>query len=312
MSTTACAHPNIALIKYWGKAATEGNRPATPSLSITLDTLTSTTTVDTSDRDEIELNGEITDDAKIAACLANLRRHFDIPALRIVSENNFPTAAGLASSASGFAALVTAIDAHCAIGLSAARRSDFARQASGSAARSIFGGFVGLDGPSWIAEPLLEPADWPLRVVIAVTDVGSKSVSSSVGMTRSAATSAFYSGWVASTGDDYANARRAVDSRDFAALAELAENSCLKMHGLMMSSKPAMLYWRPATLACIEAVRGLQEAGTPVFFTIDAGPQVKAVCLPEAADSVAEAIGRVPGVLSTSTVGLGAGARLLA
>jgi len=311
MSTTASAHPNIALVKYWGKAAVAGNVPATPSLSITLDTLCSTTTVETCERDEIELNGTRTSDPKIAACLANLRSRFEVPPLRVVSQNNFPTAAGLASSASGFAALVTAIDAHCELGLTPGQRSDFARQASGSAARSIFGGFVGLEGPDWMARPLLAAEDWPLRVVIAVTDTASKSVSSSVGMTRSAETSAYYPAWVSSTAEDYAAGRELVATRDFAGLAALAENSCLKMHALMMSSRPAMLYWRPATLACIEALRELQGAGTPVFFTIDAGPQLKAVCLPEAEAAVAQALSNVPGVVSITSVGLGSGARLV-
>jgi diphosphomevalonate decarboxylase len=102
-----------------------------------------------------------------------------------------------------------------------------------------------------------------------------------------------------------------VAARDFSGLAALAESSCLKMHALMMSSRPAMLYWRPATLAGIEALRELQGSGVPVFFTIDAGPQLKAVCLPEAEGAVAQALSDVPGVVSITSVGLGSGARLV-
>ncbi len=308
MSTTARAHPNIALIKYWGKAAGPGNVPASPSLSITLDTLTSTTTVATAATDSVILNGEPANDRKILGCLENLRARFDVPPLQIDTHNNFPTAAGLASSASGFAALVTAIDAHCGLGLTPAARSDYARQASGSAARSVFGGIVGLNAPDWTAEPLLGPADWPLNVVIAITDDAAKSVSSSVGMTRSAQTSPFFPAWVSSTRDDYGEACAAVAGRDFSRLAELAEHSCLKMHAVMLSSMPGMVYWRPATVAAIEAVRALQKEDVPVFFTIDAGPQVKAVCLPDAAEAVEAALASVPGVLSTTRVALGAGA----
>ena len=134
VSATAHAHPNIALVKYWGKAPRPGNVPASPSLSITLDGLTTTTTVTLTGReDTVYLDDRPVADAKIAACLDNLRRRFDIPPVEVRTRNDFPTAAGLASSASGFAALVTAVDAACALGLSAAVRSDLARQASASA-----------------------------------------------------------------------------------------------------------------------------------------------------------------------------------
>lgn len=311
MSVTAVAHPNIALIKYWGKQALPGNVPATPSVSITLDALTSTTTVRASDTDQIVLNGEIAEDAKISACLKMLRADFSIPPVAIESENNFPTAAGLASSASGFAALITALDAFSNLHLSIEQRTVYARKASGSAARSIFGGFASLGGPDWVGRPVLAREEWPLKVVIAITDENRKSVSSSVGMKTSEETSPYYDAWVRSTAEDYDAALTAIAGRDFEHLALLSESSCLKMHGVMQSSLPAMIYWRPATLSCIHAVRELRAGGTPVFFTIDAGPQVKAVCLPEAVDGVAEALATIPGVLATHTVGLGEGARLV-
>lgn len=308
MSTVARAHPNIALIKYWGKQSSPNNIPATPSLSITLDTLCSTTEVDDADTDSVILDGKSTSNPKISACLEILRRDFEVPPLAISSENNFPTAAGLASSASGFAALITAIDDHCGLGMSASQRAEYARRASGSAARSIYGGFVGLSGPTWEAEPLLAPLEWPLKVVIAITDESPKSVSSSVGMQRSADTSPFYGPWVSSSQADYDACMVAVKNRDFAALIDLSESSCLKMHGVMQSSRPWMIYWQPATLQCVHTVRELRDGGLDVFFTIDAGPQVKAVCTQEAAPAVAERLDALPGVLRTHTVGLGPGA----
>ncbi len=310
-ATTAEAHPNIALIKYWGKQAGPGNRPATPSLSITLDTLCSTTTVADGDRDRIVLDGEETDDPKIAACLAMLRENFELGPLEITSANNFPTAAGLASSASGFAALITAINAHAGLGMSDDARSEYARKASGSAARSIYGGFVGLKAPEWIAEPLLDAGDWPLNVVIAITDENRKKVSSSAGMGVSEATSPYYEAWVRTTAEDYDSAYAALTGRDFERLAVLSESSCLKMHGVMQSSLPPMIYWRPASVACMHEVQALRAEGVPVFFTMDAGPQVKAVCLPEATDQVAERLGALSGVLATHRVGLGGGARVV-
>ncbi|MEM6707768.1 MAG: diphosphomevalonate decarboxylase, partial [Pseudomonadota bacterium] len=169
----AIAHPNIALVKYWGKADVENNIPATPSLSITLDGFTSRTRISRSElphggsTDSVYLNGEATNDPKIGAFLRSFRRKHDVPPLLIDSRNNFPTASGLASSASGFAALVSAIDSCCELNLGAEQRSVWARRASASAARSVFGGFVTLNGPHWAAEPLLACDAWPLNVIVA-------------------------------------------------------------------------------------------------------------------------------------------------
>ncbi|MFV2089719.1 MAG: diphosphomevalonate decarboxylase, partial [Pseudomonadales bacterium] len=124
-------------------------------------------------------------------------------------------------------------------------------------------------------------------------------------------TSPFYQPWVTSTASDYPNPLEALAEKDFARLTDLAESSCLKMHGVMQSSDPAMIYWRPATLACIHTVRALRETGTQVFFTIDAGPQVKAVCTADALETVATALNKLPGVLSTHIAGLGDGAKLI-
>ncbi|MCZ6620163.1 MAG: diphosphomevalonate decarboxylase [Gammaproteobacteria bacterium] len=313
MATLAQAHPNIALVKYWGKQDRPGNYPATPSLSITLNTLTTHTEVsDAPGSDEFFLDDEPRDDAKVTACLRALRTRYDIPPLCIRSTNNFPTAAGLASSASGFAALVCAIDAHCELKLDKAELSAQARLASGSAARSVFGGFVSLNGPDWTATELLGPDVWPLAIVIAITATKAKATSSSAGMRISAATSPFFDAWITSSEVDFRQGVEHVKKQDFASLAELAEHNCLKMHGLMMSSRPGLVYWNAATLSCIHVIRTLRADGLPVFFTIDAGPQVKAVCQPEVAATVAKALAETPGVLKTMTARLGGGARVLA
>ena len=158
MGTTACAHPNIALIKYWGKSDRPGNYPATPSLSITLEALATTTEVHAcDDGDRIFFDDTQVQDAKVSGCLAELRAVYGIPYLEVHTSNNFPTAAGLASSASGFAALIAAVNAQCGLGLDANTQSDHARRASGSAARSVLGGFVALQGPEWTAQQILEP-----------------------------------------------------------------------------------------------------------------------------------------------------------
>ncbi len=310
MSATAHAHPNIALVKYWGKHDGTDNVPATPSLSITLDTLLTRTRVAAAgSRDRIYFDDQLVADAKVLGFLAALRACFDIPHLEVRTYNNFPTAAGLASSASGFAALITAVNVECELKLNPEELSDWARRASASAARSVFGGFVALRGPDWRAQPLLAPDRWPLRVVVAVTTGEPKQTPSSQGMALSKATSPYFSAWVSSTQADFERGLDIVDTRDFSALAELAELSCLKMHALMLSTNPGLIYWNAATVAAIHAVRALRESGIPVFFTVDAGPQLKAVCLPEAEDAVRQALQSVPGVQRIMSAGLGPGAR---
>lgn len=320
MHAIAEAHPNIALIKYWGKAALPGNVPAVPSLSVTLGGLATRTEVTPSatDADEIVLNGERRDDPRIAACLDRFRRRAgSSQRLRVATTNSFPTAAGLASSASGFAALVGALDGLFGLNLDAAELSREARCASASAARSIHGGIVSLTGDpgrpeSWYGRVLAEPTDWPLEVVVAICSSTPKSIASREGMQASAATSPYYDAWVAGAAADYDAGVQAVAARDFDALARVGESSCLKMHAVMLSTVPALLYWNGATLACVDAVRALRAEGVPVFFTIDAGPQVKAVCLPAAAPAVAAALGAIDTVLETLRCPVGGPMRILA
>jgi diphosphomevalonate decarboxylase len=140
-----------------------------------------------------------------------------------------------------------------------------------------------------------------------VTAKGEKEVGSRSGMTRSATTSPYYSAWVAGQAADLATARAAIAARDFGALAEVAEHNCLKMHAAAMATQPPLVYWNGATVECLHAVRRLRAEGVPVFFTIDAGPQVKAVCLPEAAEAVEAALRTLPGVIQVIRTRLGPG-----
>ena len=309
---TAVAHPNIALVKYWGKADTTRNIPATPSISITLGGLSTQTQVTVGDEDRFVLDGAPREDTKVRTLLTALRERYEIPPLHIKSTNSFPTAAGIASSASGFAALVTAVDSLCSLKLNVAERSQWARRGSASAARSIEAGFVALSGPDWAAKRLASPADWPLDVVVAVTDTSRKRISSTRGMTLSRETSPYFDAWQHATRSANDQAAEAIEQRDFAQLADVAETSCLQMHALMLATRPPLIYWNAATVACIEAIRKLQADGVEVFFTIDAGPQVKAVCDPGVTNRVATVLGSVPGVLSMYRSALGEGARVIA
>tara|TARA_B100000029_G_scaffold353913_1_gene346608 strand:+ start:7634 stop:8605 length:972 start_codon:yes stop_codon:yes gene_type:complete len=318
---SAKARANIALAKYWGKLDSALNIPVVGSISITLDALWTETEVEFNnsyDADTLVLNGEVRKDLiEHATKFLDLLRIYAGVKTRahIVSKNNFPTGAGLASSASGFAALAIASANALKLDLSQKNLSIIARQGSGSAARSIFGGFVEMhagqnpDGSDSFAEPIIPSESWPLEVVIAITEKREKVISSRVGMTQSSLTSPYYLGWVKTSTKDLSAIREAIYARDFERLAEVSEHNCLKMHAVTMTSQPALIYWKPATVACIHAVKELRTSGVPVFFTIDAGPQLKAICAPDNSKKVQEVLQSIPGVLDTLVTGLGADAQ---
>ena len=310
-STTALAHPNIALIKYWGKSNSDLNLPSTPSLSITLSKLTTRTTISTSEIDVLYINGKSVQDEKISQFLNSLRQTHSVKNIRIETENNFPTSAGLASSAAGFAALTMALNTHFSLGFSKRKISSIARTGSASAARSIHGGFVGLQGPDWEAEPIVKRDYWPLRIVIATINIEKKKTGSSKGMEITRFTSPFYQSWVNEAQKDFDEALTAIKNRDFDKLADLSEKNCLKMIATMISSNPPLIYWAPATLACIQLIRELRTSGQAVFFTTDAGPQVKAICLPESEAKVIEALASVVGSKNITSCEIGDEAEII-
>lgn len=317
MRADAQAQPNIALIKYWGKRDIEQNLPAVGSLSVTLDSLWTKMSVEFSDAmagDELVVNGAASEELlpRVSACLDRVAGA-DRPRASVSSESNFPIAAGLASSAAAFAALVVAASRAAGKTSDTLSLARIAGAASGSAARSLFGGIVELQaGDTAIdVETIAEAGAWPLTVVVAITEAGAKPVSSGEAMNRSAASSPFYASWLDQQAADLATARDAVLNRDFAKLSTVSEHNCLKMHSVMWASKPPIVYWNSATLSCMEAIRRLQSEGHAVFFTIDAGPQLKAICLPDEAELVRSTLDACNGVVRTMVSGLGAGARLL-
>jgi diphosphomevalonate decarboxylase len=316
MQGTAIAQPNIALIKYWGKRDIERNLPAVGSISITLRDLHTRMRVefdDTLAADTLTVNDvpDVRMLPRLSACLDRVAGK-NRPRAHILSTCNFPIAAGLASSASSFAALTVAAAAATGRSMSTPQLASLAGQASGSAARSLLGGFVELrntDDDIDVSE-LCAAEEWPLTVVVAITATGPKPVGSTEAMEISRKTSPFYSNWVEQQEHDLDTARSAIAGRNFQALAEIAEHNCLKMHSIMWASRPPMVYWNAATMRCLQAVRKLQGRGAGVFFTIDAGPQVKAVCLPEFVAEVEAELRATPGVIDIMTTGLGQGARV--
>ncbi len=316
MRAIARAHPNIAVIKYWGKRDLERNLPAVGSISVTLSDLYSDMAVEidpTLRQDVLLVNGDESRSmlARVSSCVDNVvsaKR----PCVKISSDGNFPIAAGLASSASAFAALVVASAA--AFGLNKTHRDlvNLAGRASGSAARSLLGGYVELknNDDEVVVGNLLTADEWPLRIVVAITAPGPKPVSSGDAMEISRKTSPFYDRWVEQQAEDLAEARAAIRDRDLNRLGAIAEHNCLKMHSVMWGSRPPMIYWNGATIACMQTVRDLRSQGIAVFFTIDAGPQLKAFCAPQDEAAVHAALAATPGVVDMMTSGVGSGARL--
>jgi diphosphomevalonate decarboxylase len=317
----AFAHTNIALVKYWGKrddAPAALNLPATGSLSLTLDRFGTETAVELHDAaaDALVLDGAVADAAKVSRFLDVVRaRAGRTERARVTSTNHVPTAAGLASSASAFAALAKAATAAYGLVVDDRALSQLARMGSGSAARSVFGGFVVLhrgardDGADCFAEPLASPID--ARLVVVRCGAGAKSVSSTDGMGRTQRTSPYYAAWLATHAQDLDDARAALARGDLDALGEAMEHSTLKMHATTFAARPGFWYAAPTTFAVLDEVRRLRAAGTRAYFTMDAGPHVKVLCAPGDADAIARALGAVPGTHGVDVAGPGGPARLV-
>jgi diphosphomevalonate decarboxylase len=292
---TAIAHPNIALVKYWGKRDAALNLPAVPSLSLTLGGYRTRTTVTWgSARDEVVLDGEVRDDPKVARVLDLLAP--GRPACRVVSDNDFPTGAGLASSASGFAALVVAAAAAAGLDPGVDALTALARRGSGSACRSLHGGFVEwplgerADGADSVGRPVAPTDHWDVRLVVAVVSDARKAVGSTEGMVRSQQTSPYWSTWTAIGPGLVEVARAAVLARDLVGLGEAMETSTFAMHATMHTARPPLLYWQPATVGALHAVQALRRDGVAAYATMDAGPQVKVLCEPASVEAVREAL----------------------
>ena len=286
-SCTAIAHPNIALCKYWGKRDRALNLPATPSLSLTVAPFHTKTTVRCGVAEaeaEVLLNGQPADAGTRRKVLETLERVRPGERWRVESHNSFPTAAGLASSSSGFAALVLAGAGAAGAELTTAQLAALARQGSGSATRSLFGGWVewpmgsAADGSDSHGVPVAPPEHWDLRMLVAIVASGPKEVPSTDGMGHSARTSPYHDAWVASAPADVEAARLAVMRRDLFALGAIMERSTMRMHACMMAADPPLRYWQAGTLAAMAKVEELRRQGCTCFYTMDAGPNVKVLC----------------------------------
>lgn len=318
---TAWAHTNIALVKYWGKRPSSAglNLPATGSLSMALDGFGTQTTVELSDKeqDTFTLDDEtITNDVRVSAFLDLVRALAKrSERARVTSRNQVPTAAGLASSASAFAALALAATEAFGVALCERDLSMLARQGSGSAARSVFGGFVLMhkgcrdDGTDCYAEPLATTLQARLVVVRCAT--GKKATASRAGMEHARATSPMFAPWVDSHQQDLDDAIAALTVADLEKLGDVMEFSTHKMHATTFTARPAFWYWNPVTLAILGEVKALRARGTGAWATMDAGPHVKVLCAPADAADIASHLAQLSGVVGVDVAGPGGPAHLL-
>ncbi len=325
-TATARACANIALVKYWGKRDPARNLPAAGSLSLTLGALVTETTVSFESalaNDELILDGAIArpkDLQRTSTFLDLIRTQAQIATrARVTSKNEFPTASGLASSASGFAALALAATTAAGLASSPRELSILARRGSGSAARSIYGGFVRMhagleaDGSDAFAEPIASRLADRVRMVIAVVGGGApKTHGSRDAMDHTAATSPFYRAWIDLVPGDLVAAEGALAAGDLAQLGTIAEANALAMHASALAARPAIVYWQPATLALLAEVRALRERGHAAWATMDAGPHVKVLTSIDEADTIAAALRAVPGASEVTISGPGGPATVTA
>ncbi len=298
----AWASANIALVKYWGKRDEALHLPVTGSLSVSMGTLGTRTSVKAAPRDSLIFNGETLPldhpRAVRAVRYLDLFRSSDAPAFEVNTTNTLPTAAGLASSASGFAALARAMDQLMGWNLPAAELSSLARLGSGSACRSVFDGFVEWargardDGSDSFASPIA--ATWPgLCIGVRMVESGPKAIGSGEAMRHTVATSPLYAAWPGLVERDLAEARAAIGARDLERLGRTAEGNALAMHATMAAARPSVIYWTGATIETLHRVHECRRNGIPVYATMDAGPNVKLIFESAHADAIGAAF---PGV----------------
>ena len=321
---TAVAPSNIAFVKYWGAEDLEEVRPANPSISMTLSECTTTTTVihdpgapgglrlrllDASGREQPAPDAFR---RGVERHLRVLRRELDLPGrLTVVTSNDFPSDAGIASSASGFAALALAGAGAAGERPSPEEHSRLARlSGSGSACRSAWGGFVEWpgDGGFESASPLAPADHWELADLIVLVDTEPKEISSREGHRR-AATSPHFPRRQTLLPDRLQGVRRAIRDRSLDRLGPILEREAIELHLIAMSSEPPIFYWKPATLRVLDRVRRLRRQGIGAWFTMDAGANVHVICETQHEEAVVEAVDGLVGVQGTIRDRVGSGPR---
>jgi diphosphomevalonate decarboxylase len=294
MKVTAKANSNIALTKYWGKKNDSLKTPWNSNTSVTLEGLETITTVEFDKKyivDEFSLDGRVFESEseefkEVKLQLDLIRKKANISDFaKVVSKNNFPTAAGFASSASGLAALTFAASHAAGLNLSIKELSILSRLGSGSASRSLIDGFAIWhkgslnDGSDSFAEQIISKEYWPeFRIIGCVVSKDQKKIKSRAGMSQSVKTSPIFKTWVEQADKDALKMVELIKQKDFSNLGKLAQANCILMHSCAMTTDPTIMYWQPKTLEIIHKILDLQNEGKDIYFTIDGGPQVKIIC----------------------------------
>lgn len=320
-TATAQAHPNIAFIKYWGNREDTLRLPMNGSISMNLDGLFTRTTVSFQPSlpfDQLIINGhEVTGPGlnRVAYILDIIRGTAHIhERAEVMTENNFPSGAGIASSASAFAALALAASRAAGLNLTEPELSRLARRGSGSASRSIPGGFVewqvGTTDEDSFAFSIAGPEHWKLADCIAIVSASHKKTGSTEGHAL-APTSPLQTARVADAPRRLDLCRDAILNRDFDAFASIVELDSDMMHAVMMTSMPALHYWQSASLSVMNAVRGWRGEGLPVCYTVDAGPNVHVICPETEAHVVDKKLREIEGVKEVLVARVGGAAKIV-
>ncbi len=317
---TAVSCANIAFIKYWGRKDHALRLPLNSSISMNLDHANTISRVEfdsSLNADEVTIAGQESQAkaaARVSKHLDRIRTQAGIETrARVVSRNTFPMGAGIASSASAFAALTVAAAAAAGLKLSERELTILARLGSGSACRSVPAGYVewhaGDRGEDSYAEQVAPPEHWDICDLIAIVQTGHKTVGSSEGI-ELVTTSPFADVRLAEAKRTLPLIRHAIQTRDFALLGEETEQEAIRMHAVAMTSRPSLLYWVPATVGVLHAVRDWRAAGVPVYFTIDAGANVHVLCQPDNAEQIEAELRSLAGVQDVLVNHPGPGTRL--
>ena len=320
-TATALAHPNIAFIKYWGNRDNTLRLPMNGSISMNLDGLVTRTTVSFQPSlafDELIINGhEVTGAGleRVSYILDIIRGMANVhDRAEVMTENNFPAGAGIASSASAFAALALAGNKAAGLDLSEPELSRLARRGSGSASRSIPGGFVewqvGTTDEDSFAFSIAPASHWQLVDCVAIVSASHKKTGSTEGHAI-APTSPLQDARVADAPRRLEICRTAILNKDFDSFASIVELDSDMMHSVMMTSTPALHYWKPASLEVMNSVREWRNAGTPACYTVDAGPNVHVICPEEYVATVEKRLREIPGVEKVLVARAGGAARIV-
>jgi diphosphomevalonate decarboxylase len=299
---TATVSPSLALLKYWGKLKGGINIPATSSIALTLsglETRTELSVNNESDRDSFVLNDSPAEDSKVTSFLDHVRKQYALNTyFKIRSWNNFPTSAGLASSSSGFGALTTALSAFVGSTMDSKELSSMARIGSGSACRTVYGGFTHWVRGTEYAVPLYDQNYWSdLRVILILVSKKAKPTGSRSAMNHCSETSPVFPIWTSTNHEHEKTMLEALENKDLERVGQAMQASYLMMFSSMFTARPPVIYWLPESMAVIHACEKLRSKGFSVWETMDAGPQVKLFCLEKDLNAIVKELLNITGPL---------------